>query len=181
MKRIGILLSVFLLVWSMPLERKVRACSCIELPTVSEAKEQSDAVFLGAITDISDVNIQREVTIDVREAWKGVKTKTIKIYTGFNDGDCGLPIDIGESYLFYANDFSEGNDDGFLTSNICTRTTSEANAMEDLKELGAGKKEFPQAEPSSFADSYSRWYIPSILGSIVFLFILYWFISKKRN
>lgn len=181
MKRIGILLSVFLLVWSMPLERKARACSCMELPSVSEAKEQSDAVFLGMVTDIADVNIQREVTIDVREAWKGVETKTIKIYTGFNDGDCGLPIETGESYLFYANDFSEGNDDGFLTSTICTRTTAEANAMEDLKELGAGKKEFTQAEPSSSAESHSRWTIPSILGSIVFLFILYWIISKKRN
>lgn len=181
MKRFGILLSIFLLVWSMPLERKAHACSCIELPSVSEAKEQSDAVFIGTITDITDVGIQREVTIDVREAWKGVETKTIKIYTGFNDGDCGLPIEIGESYLFYATDRSEGNDDGFLTSNICTRTTAEANAMEDLKELGAGKKEFTQAEPSSSADSYSRWIIPSVLGTIVFLFILYWSVRKKRN
>ncbi|MCM3757548.1 hypothetical protein M3197_08600 [Sporosarcina aquimarina] len=181
MKRIGILLTVFLLVWSMPLEREARACSCKELPSVSEAKEQSDAVFLGTITEITDVGIQREATIDVREAWKGVDTKTIKIYTGFNDGDCGLPIVSGESYLFYGTDRSEGRDDGFLTSDICTRTTAEANAKEDLKELGVGKKEFTQAEPSSFADGHPRWIIPSILGSIVFLFILYWIIRKKRN
>ncbi|MBD7907866.1 hypothetical protein [Sporosarcina gallistercoris] len=181
MKKINIFLCVFVLVWAIPHEKKARACSCIELPSVSEAREEADAVFLGIITDIEDLQIQREVTINVREAWKGVRTKTIKIYTGFNDGDCGLPITIGESYLFYATDGSERNDDGFLTSNICTRTTAEANAMEDLKELGAGKKEFTQEEPSSFADGQSRWIITSILGSIVFLLILYGFFLKKRN
>ena len=58
MKRIGILLSVFLLIWSIPLERKALACSCMELPSVSEAKGEADAVFRGAITDIVDDDIR---------------------------------------------------------------------------------------------------------------------------
>ncbi|REB06491.1 hypothetical protein DVB69_12355 [Sporosarcina sp. BI001-red] len=180
MKKTGILFGVFLLILSIPHERRARACSCMEPPSVSVAQSEADAVFLGMIIDIADMDIRREVTVDVHEAWKGIKTKTIKIYTGHNSGDCGLPIEIGESYLFYANDWSERSDKGFLTSTICTRTATEANAREDLVELGVGKKEFTQAATSSSATSHSPWFAPTILGSIALLFLLSWFLRKKR-
>ncbi|WP_432352372.1 hypothetical protein [Sporosarcina sp. A2] len=181
MRKLAIIFSLMIIIWSIPLEKKVRACSCVELPPVSVAKEEADAVFLGTIRDIVDEDTQRIVTINVREAWKGVETETIKVYTGFNSGDCGLPIEIGGSYLFYANDFSEGEEPGFLTSTICTRTTTEMNAANDLKELGEGKKEFIQSEPSSSSNNYNVWLFPSIGGVIVVLFILSWIIRKKRN
>ncbi len=172
---------VFLLVWALPHGKKVLACSCMELPPVSEAKEQADAVFLGEITGVKEVDMQREVTIAVQEAWKGVETTTITIYTGLNSADCGLSIEAGESYLFYAADWSEGEDSDFLTSTICTRTTTAASAAQDIKELGAGKKNFIQSQPAPSSERNANWIIPSILGAIVLLFVLSWIIRKMRN
>lgn len=152
----------------------------MELPSVSIAKDEADAVFLGKVTTIEELDIQREVTLEVQEAWKGVETETIRIYTGYNSGDCGLPIVIGESYLFYATDRSEG-EERFLTSTICSRTAPEGNAAGDLKELGLGKKEFTQSETSSSASSQSSWTLPVISGAIVFLILLIWMFRKKTN
>lgn len=157
------------------------ACSCMELPPVSEAKEQADAVFSGEVTSIQDKGVRREVTIDIQEAWKGVERNPIKIFTGFNSGDCGLPIEIGESYLFYATDFGEGEDNVFLTSTICSRTTKMAAAMQDIKELGAGKKKLIQSEPASSSDRQFYWSIPSLLGTMVLLVIISWIVRKKRS
>ncbi|MGG0644817.1 hypothetical protein ABE021_12855 [Sporosarcina gallistercoris] len=180
MKKIWLSLIIFILLWGLSFENEVIACSCMELPSVTLAKDEADAVFLGKVTTIEDVGIQREVTIEVHEAWKGIDTETIRIYTGYNSGDCGLPIAIGESYLFYATDRSEG-ENRFLTSTICSRTVSEANATDDLKELGLGKKEFTQTETSSPDVSQSRWTIPVISSAFVFVILIIWSFRKKQN
>lgn len=75
-------------------------------------------LFLGVVTDIVDGQIHSEVTIYVQEAWKGVRTKTIQIYIGHNEGDCGLPQQNRGSYLFHATDRSDEKDHSFLVTHM---------------------------------------------------------------
>ncbi|MDW0110293.1 hypothetical protein [Sporosarcina aquimarina] len=185
MNRITLFLSMFLLMGMMVPSNEVKACSCIEAPPVSEAVDQSDAVFLGTVTSIKELVSNREVTIEVKESWKGVESKTLTVYTGFNSADCGLTIDTGEKYLFYANKSSEDTGDPILTSSFCSRTATELNASEDLKVLGAGQKEFTETKAStpSEEDSNSKrlWVVAIGIGVLGIIFIGSWIIRSKRN
>jgi hypothetical protein len=124
--------------------RAALACTC-ELPQpgktlsqqVAEAREKSKAVFSGVALEVIE-NPQVfyvEVKFRVQRSWKLVNTDEITIRTGRGRGDCGYRFEIGESYLVYAY----GSDESHLETNICQRTTRQADAGEELRLLGKGK------------------------------------------
>lgn len=120
------------------------ACSCMMPPPPPKALEQAAAVFSGKVTKIEgDVTKQRTITIAVDQAWKGVETETVTLTTGPGGGMCGFGFQDGESYLVYAYRSGEKKD-GPLSTSICTRTKTLANAKEDLDALGEGKEPEPK-------------------------------------
>lgn len=123
---------------------EVSACSCVMPPPPEEALNSADAVFSGEVVDIVDNKGMLNgngvtVYFEVDESWKGINKSEVSVTTGYNDGDCGFPFEVGQSYLVYAStgDMYRSN---ALSTTICQRTTNLANATEDLNVLGEGEK-----------------------------------------
>ena len=116
------------------------ACSCIPSPPPKKALEQASAVFAGKVTKIEPAgDAEKAVTIEIVKTWKGDHGKSVTLYTANDGAACGYAFKKGESYLVYAHLVKRGEEKQ-LETNICTRTARLADAKEDLKELGEGKK-----------------------------------------
>lgn len=119
----------------------ILACSCLPTKSVAQELKQSTAVFTGKVIRIKrhkqseNIFASVEVTFRVEKAWKGLKRKTITVFTSSNSAACGYGFRENQIYLVYAN----GNDEGKLSTGICSRTKMVKDAREDLKELGKGK------------------------------------------
>ena len=88
-----------------------------------------------------------DYTIIVEERYKGAKgSDTIKVRTGFGNGDCGFKFLLGQKYLIYAQKEHEikykkkiGRSrkqlKGIYRTNICWKTKSISLATEELKKI----------------------------------------------
>ena len=117
------------------------ACSCLPAKSAAQELEQSTAVFSGKVIKIKrhkqagNIFNSVEVIFSVQKAWKGVKKKTVSVFTSSNSAACGFNFKEKQTYLVYASGQVEGN----LSTTICSRTKSLKDAREDLRELGAVK------------------------------------------
>jgi hypothetical protein len=75
--------------------------------------------------------------VRVAETFRGAATGDVDIWTGAGGGDCGFSFKAGESYVIYARRESSGR----LSTSICTRTRTAANAAEDLAYLRGPMRE----------------------------------------
>ena len=114
---------------------EARACSCMKL-TPSEGLTSSFAVFTGEVTDIEKNTSTRfgglEVTLRVKQMWKGDPAKELKVHTAGSSAACGYGFAKGVTYLVYA--FRDEADP--LRVSLCSRTAPVDNAKEDLDFLG---------------------------------------------
>ncbi|HYO14303.1 MAG TPA: hypothetical protein VE685_13995 [Thermoanaerobaculia bacterium] len=124
-----------LLLLSLFVAEPVFACSCIAPPPPQEAAQQAAAVFTGTVVSVTQVGSQQEVRIRVERVWKGAKCGEITILTPLDEAACGFNFQTGQSYLVYAD-----RQQGKLSTNLCTRTTSTSAASEDLAALGEPKQ-----------------------------------------
>ena len=116
------------------------ACSCIAPPPPKKALEQANSVFSGKVTKIEEAGeSELAVTFELATTWKGAAGKEVTLYTANQSAACGYGFEEGKSYLVYAHQIKRG-EEKVLETNICTRTALLADAKEDLKDLGAGKK-----------------------------------------
>ncbi len=133
------------------------ACSCIMPPAPAQAFVDSQAVFVGTVTGISNPSqipiysqivytwaewtnsplpatfYNQSISFAVNQSWKGVTSTQITVATGESSAGCGYPFATGQDYVVYAYDF----DGSGLQTNICTRTADIANATADLTYLNA--------------------------------------------
>ena len=113
------------------------ACSCAPARSAADELERSTAVFSGKVVEIrsrkQSGNIFRgvEVVFRVEKAWKGVKGRTVSVFTASHGAACGYGFTQGRTYLVYAY----GAADGWLSTNICSRTRRLKDAREDVNEL----------------------------------------------
>jgi len=105
------------------------ACSCVPPGSQQEELAESDAVFSGMVTSVTN---DATATFDVKRVWKGAVTGQDTVKTPENSAMCGFGFQEGKSYVVYASE----NDDGEWHTTICTRTTSLDNARTDIEELG---------------------------------------------
>lgn len=117
------------------------ACSCIGKSKIKTSLKSADAVFVGTVIsskkvkikmDSSNVEIDSlhflsimEYQISITQRIKGkVLNDTIKIYSGFGEGDCGFQFNIGQKYIVYSHyeEYSWWGKVNFLSTNICMRT-----------------------------------------------------------
>lgn len=119
----------------------ILACSCLPAKSAAQELELSTAVFSGKVTKIKrhkkaeNIFGSVEVIFRVEKNWKGVKEKTVSVFTSSNSASCGYNFKVNQTYLVYAN----RNDEGKIEASICSRTKRLKDAGEDLKELSAGK------------------------------------------
>jgi hypothetical protein len=120
----------------------VRACSCaVGTGGCGMALSQGSVVFLGQVIardESNDGDSNGATTyvfhLTVTENFQGAdqRGREVAVSTGRGGGDCGYPFQIGTSYLVYA-----GNDNGKLSTSICSGTSPEVMVSGTLKELRA--------------------------------------------
>jgi hypothetical protein len=117
----------------------VWACSCVLPDPPPIAFANTDAVFVGRVTQINNPTWPGivassadpvRVVFQVNDSWKGVATTTVTVATAASGASCGYVFDVGKQYTVYAY-----NDNGVWGTNMCTRTNEVANAAADLAYL----------------------------------------------
>ena len=93
-------------------------CDCAPPPPPAAALEEAAAVFRGTVTAIERVDARVQVTFALAAVWKGPVGETTTVFTGLDQGDCGLEFfRVGGDYLVYAEQSGED-----LITHQCTRT-----------------------------------------------------------
>jgi hypothetical protein len=118
---------------------KAEACTCPSSGPPCQNVFQVDAVFVGTVQTISEIEHtpdspyrRRRVVLAIERAFRGVQGTTAEVVTGMGGGDCGFAFKVAARYLVYAY---RSRDDGMLTTGICTRTRTIGEASEDLQYL----------------------------------------------
>lgn len=112
------------------------ACSCVGGIPLCETFWKTSAVFAGEVLEITAVPsanepqlpLSRVVRFRVTQTFRGDVTGVVDINTGSGGGDCGYHFVKGNQYLVYGHYWS-----GLLSTSICSRTRSLAEAGEDLE------------------------------------------------
>lgn len=110
-------------------------------PTVQEAREDSDAIFSGKVSEFriiatnSGMQDLRAALFEVGTYWKSDvgHYKELVVFTAIDHGACGYDFEVGKSYVVYAT-----TRDGSLHTSIGSRTMPIQDAQEDLDYLGRG-------------------------------------------
>ncbi len=158
---------------------RARACSCIQPEPPAVAAEKSAAVFAGRVTDIDPPAVmtstldENKITFDVSRTWKGVDRSPVYIYSSGSSASCGYEFEVGKEYLVYAYE-----NEGRLSTGLCTRTALLADAAEDVVALGAGEAIEPSTPaPEEENDMYS------VIGGVILIIAIgsvYYFVRTAR-
>jgi hypothetical protein len=158
------------------------ACSCVPPGTPEQELKEADVVFSGEVIKIEEGKLgwlsansssPVSVTLEVKEAWKGVEENRVVIKTEQHSASCGYEFEKDKEYIVYAE--KQGND---WHVSLCSRTNILAEAGEDLKVLGEGNP------PTKIVDSTDSDVVETVKGWGVAVFILtlfiglYYFIRK---
>jgi hypothetical protein len=146
------------------------ACSCMKL-TPSEGLTSSYAVFTGEVIDIQKNNVTPfggiEVTIRVKQMWKGEPQKELKVRTAGSSAACGYAFAKGVTYLVYA----VRDDADPLRVSLCSRTAPVDRAKEDLDFLGKPLHTFEESKrgcsvaPAVSGDDGPIWLLILVVGA----------------
>ncbi len=163
------------------------ACSCLPPGTPQEELGKSDAVFAGKVVQVSgQVDGGAAETVEVRfevsQVWKGAESRTVLVKTPGSSASCGFNFEQGREYVVYASQ-QEGN----LTSGLCSRTTLLASAADDLAVLGSGtapsgEAETPATLPEAGSDNPAAQLPPYLLGvgALVIVGLALAFTARRR-
>jgi 5-hydroxyisourate hydrolase-like protein (transthyretin family) len=128
-------------------EALAEACTCIGPVPACQATWQADAVFVARVVAIAEAPPDpkeqtpwrnRRVQVRVTEAFRGVASREVDVFTGTGGGDCGYNFGVGGDYLIYAYRHPQN---GRLSTGICSRTRSLSAAGDDLKYLRGPARE----------------------------------------
>lgn len=165
---------LFLSLASLSYATEASACSCMKL-TPSEGLTSSYAVFTGEVIAIEMNTATRfgglEVTLRVKQMWKGDPSEELKVHTAGSSAACGYSFGEGTTYLVYA----VRDDADPLRVSLCSRTAPISQAKEDLDFLGkpthtfdAKKKKKGCSVSSGDAAEYTlSWFAVFLAGAAV--------------
>jgi hypothetical protein len=161
MKKIAICLLSF--IWLLVAAEISLGCTCqrpyfikSEKQQVKEAREYSEVVFSGTVTEIivDEKAHTFEARFKVLESWKGVESETVSLFGGTECCFCEYIFEIGESYLLYAS--PRVGYQNKLGTTICSRTKPLSKAEIDLKYLKKKKKGGSSGQTSPVAKPTTR-------------------------
>lgn len=92
------------------------ACSCARLGSACEAFWRSGAVFAGEVIEITDHDLRKDRSLPasrrarfrVLEAFVGVESTEIEVFTELYEASCGYSFASGGKYLVFAFDYPDG-------------------------------------------------------------------------
>ncbi len=147
------------------------ACSCAVSQTVEDEMQRSSAVFSGRVIEITDVNKFKvskssgdpmAVLFEVNKSWKGVSQSQVIVHTVRSEATCGYEFQENEDYLVYTEE-----NEGKLTTSICSRTTPLVLAQADLDQLGEGEQPTEKVNFRDASDGESMYIIWLVVGLAV--------------
>jgi hypothetical protein len=200
MVRLVIAVLLFFMMFATP--QPARACSCAPSGSPSMGVSQSDAVFSGKVTNITDNNNVitsffakivlkmgvkqyiaykerfggHKITFAVKDSWKLVDTTAIQVNTGYGGADCGYEFSVGNDYLIYAS-HAYGKPGNYLVTSICSRTTDMASATGDLAFL----KTMPTIPLTQAPPSWGSILVIAIPVILIFLVVLILFAWRRKQ
>jgi hypothetical protein len=132
--------ATFRSLWLLPLlmlfvcAETARACQCAEAGPPCQEFWKADAVFVATVVSKSAVTTADREVVAVHltsdQVFRGdLGGREIDVMTGFGQGDCGYPFEVGKKYLVYASRWEK---DQRLYSGLCSRTRLLTEAEEDL-------------------------------------------------
>lgn len=141
--------------------KSVLACMCGNTPSVWEARDDAQVVFLGKAisSEYQKGSVSQNGTVlgeelavrfKVERWWKGKASDEVVIFAdqyrapdqSISISTCGMEYKIGKDYLIYAVEYSfDGKFDGKLRAAYCSRSAEREDAKKDLKKLGKGYKQ----------------------------------------
>lgn len=132
-------------------------CSCIPPRPPADEYAGMDVVFSGKVTNIefdsAVVFLNKKVTIQVTETWKGDIGSTATVWTAQSGAACGYHFLTDSTYLIYG--YYTGKDS--IATNICTRTRFLSFADEDLAFLKFLSTIPPEHIPPSYYVLYQNY------------------------
>ncbi len=135
------LLAICLTMAALISARPAVACTCATPETIRAALQQSSAVFLGKVTEISRPLFDRigitssglyQVKFEVTKSWKGTGSDEFVVKTRLSGEACGYPFNVEEDYLVYVAETI-----GDIETGICTGTRPAIGAEADMEALDA--------------------------------------------
>ena len=111
--------------------RPAWACSCSP-STPRERPQRADAVFTGTVTSVRDAPRDRVVNFDVDTVYKGERSASIDVHTGFGGGDCGVSFVVDRRYTVFGF-----RGDGVLNAYSCDAPI-QGNVAPGALDLGPG-------------------------------------------
>jgi hypothetical protein len=126
----------------------VYACSCLPPGAPLDEMASATAVFAGRVMNIEVAGGEAispddavTVTFGVSRLWKGPEESVVTVTTPRDSASCGIDFQNGQEYLVYAT-----GSQAELSTNLCSRTASLADAGADLEALGDGRSPIPAAQ-----------------------------------
>ncbi|MCM3749711.1 hypothetical protein M3223_20370 [Paenibacillus pasadenensis] len=160
MKKLVLLLTMFLVFFSTFPSSQVYALSCEEIPSKERAYQKYDGIIVGVVEKIDSNFIfknesSRKVKLTVKQSYKGVRERTITIDEDPSWGRLIESGSIGKEYLVFLKRENEK-----WINPLCSPTRPVAEAKEEL----AYWKEKKLMLPDKSVDKKA---IPSITGTII--------------
>ena len=162
------------------------SASCGSPPELEVAVRESDVVFVGVVTEVS--NRQRNAIVFVEDVWKGNVGDEVEVRGGPQTPNEITSVDTayreGIRYIFFPHD---GSGDLFR-DNACTSTQPYDASFEELRPAAAEDTTTPSptaggSSPPLYAEeagdvaeppSRSRWIIPGVLALAIAGAVLVW-------
>lgn len=138
-------LFICVLAAAMPAQA-VSVCRCQPTPSVEQALNDAEAVFLGTARKVYwRGGVYEHTEFDVEKGWKSVNTPEFKVLTVrpntlevlFDDLNCNYEFTQGKRYLVYT--YRDKNSPDKVSS--CSRTQEAEQAGADIEILGAPRYE----------------------------------------
>jgi hypothetical protein len=138
------------LAFTMSMSGYAVACSCIKNVSLSQQFSEATYVFVGRIVSTQETKSHADdprrsgvaAKFQLIETIKGNPSLLPNVHSGYGGGDCGIPMLVGASYVFFADAHGE--------IDICSGTSSyiRGNAPYE-KYLRAVKALAPKSSPSA--------------------------------
>lgn len=134
--------AVFALIATMLWPSAADACSCASwTPPLCESFWRMDAVFVGEVAEISEIDIKnadtgnrplrrKRVKFRVERSFRGPAADHLDVHTGMGGGDCGYAFTRGQKYLVFASNWNGG-----LSVSVCGPTQPLSAAGRTLADL----------------------------------------------
>ncbi|HUI41004.1 MAG TPA: hypothetical protein VL523_03440 [Terriglobia bacterium] len=111
------------------------------------------------VASITFQGVHRVVSVRILQMYRGPEGAALTVLTGIGGGDCGVDLELGASYLVFANRLADGN----IFTSICTGTDLLSHSQPAVRLLRAEK---PAADDLLGTEAFLEKNFPNWTGTV---------------